>query len=314
MLNWPNQHSEFRIQKSEITQFTLMTTGTQSTRASAITKFDAVIADIVVETPDTITAFLDLGQPVTYRAGQYVSIDPHQFPSLASMTRYLEHLKGRHEAPRAYSMSSAPHEAYVAITIKEEVYDGVMPYPPLISGFLVHQMRTGDRIDVLGFAGAYVLPEALKAEHILHLCAGSGSVPNVSIVKDSLLRHPALRHTFVYSNKTLQDVIFRAALAQLQSEHPDRLKVIHTITREAGIASATEDIRSGRVTLDLLRDIFAREPNSAVYACGPAVSVWERRAHAAQGTTPTPRFLETMQSYLTQLQIPRDRIKVEAFG
>jgi ferredoxin-NADP reductase len=289
-------------------------TGAQSTRAPGITKFDALVADVVVETPDTVTAFLDLGQPVTYRAGQYVSIDPHQFPALGSMTRYLEHLKGRHEPPRAYSMSSAPHEPYVAITIKEEVYDGVMPYPPLISGYLVHQLRAGDRIAVTGFAGAYVLPEAVKADHILHLCAGSGSVPNVSMIKDSLLRHPNLRHTFVYSNKTSQDVIFRAALAQLQAEHRDRLKVIHTLTREAGIASPNEDIRSGRVTLEMLREIFDREPNTIVYSCGPAVSVWERRAHAAQGTTPTPRFLETMQAYLTELAVPRERIKIEAFG
>lgn len=289
-------------------------TGATSPRAPGITKFDAVIADIVVETPDTITAFLDLGQPVKYRAGQYVSIDPHQFPSLGSMTRYLEHLKGRHEPPRAYSMSSAPHEPYVAITIKEEVYDGVMEYPPLISGFLVHQLRVGDRIAVTGFAGAYVLPEDVKTDHILHLCAGSGSVPNVSIIKDSLIRHPHLRHTFVYSNKTLQDVIFRAALAQLQAEHRDRLKVIHTITREAGVASPNEDIRSGRVTLELLRDIFAREPNTIVYTCGPAVSVWDRRAHAAKGTTPTPRFLESMQSHLTELAVPRERVKMEAFG
>jgi ferredoxin-NADP reductase len=289
-------------------------TGAQSTRAPGITKFDALVADVVVETPDTVTAFLDLGRPVTYRAGQYVSIDPHQFPALGSMTRYLEHLKGRHEPPRAYSMSSAPHEPYVAITIKEEVYDGVMPYPPLISGYLVHQLRAGDRIAVTGFAGAYVLPEAVKADHILHLCAGSGSVPNVSMIKDSLLRHPNLRHTFVYSNKTWQDVIFRAALAQLQAEHRDRLKVIHTLTREAGIASPNEDIRSGRVTLEMLREIFDREPNTIVYSCGPAVSVWERRAHAAQGTTPTPRFLETMQAYLTELAVPRERIKVEAFG
>jgi ferredoxin-NADP reductase len=291
-----------------------MTTGATPARAPAITKFDALIADIVVETPDTITAFLDLGQPVKYRAGQYVSIDPHQFPSLGSMTRYLEHLKGRHEPPRAYSMSSAPHEPYVAITIKEEVYDGVMEYPPLISGFLVHQLRAGERISVTGFAGAYVLPEKVNAEHILHLCAGSGSVPNVSIIKDSLRRHPDLRHTFVYSNKTLQDVIFRSALAELQAQHPDRLKVIHTITRESGIASPDEDIRSGRVTLELLREIFDREPTSIVYTCGPAVSVWERRAHAAKGTTPSPRFLETMQAYLTELGIPRDRVKMEAFG
>jgi len=229
------------------------------------------------------------------------------------MTRYLEHLKGRHEPPRAYSMSSAPHEPYVAITIKEEVYDGVMEYPPLISGFLVHQLRTGDRISVTGFAGAYILPDEVKADHILHLCAGSGSVPNVSIIKDSLLRQPNLRHTFVYSNKTLQDVIFRAALAQLQAEHRDRLKVIHTITREAAV-SPNEDIRSGRVTVELLREIFQREPNTIVYSCGPAVSVWDRRAHAAKGTTPAPRFLETMQSHLNELGVPRDRIKIEAFG
>ena len=291
-----------------------MTTGAQSTRAPAITKFDAVVADILVETPDTITASLDLGQPVKYRAGQYVSIDPHQFPALGSMTRYLEHLKGRHEPPRAYSMCSAPHEQHVAITIKEEVYDGVMEYPPLISGFLVHQLRAGDRIEVTGFAGAYVLPEDLKADHILHLCAGSGSVPNVSIIKDSLLRHAKLRHTFVYSNKTSQDVIFRAALAELQGQHPDRLKVIHTLTRESGISSPHEDIRCGRVTLELLREILDREPNSVVYSCGPAVSVWDKRAHAAKGTVPPPRFLETMQSYLTELSFPKDRIKVEAFG
>lgn len=289
-------------------------TGATSTRAPGITKFDAVIADIVVETPDTITAFLDLGQPVKYRAGQYVSIDPHQFPSLGSMTRYLEHLKGRHEPPRAYSMSSAPHEPYVAITIKEEVYDGVMEYPPLISGFLVHQLRVGDRITVTGFAGAYVLSEDVKTEHILHLCAGSGSVPNVSIIKDSLLRHPNLRHTFVYSNKTLQDIIFRAALAELQGQHPDRLRIIHAITRESGISSPHEDIRCGRVTVDMLREIFDREPMSVVYACGPAISVWDKRAHAAKGTAPPPRFLETMQSHLTELGVPRDRIKVEAFG
>ena len=279
-----------------------------------MTKFNAVVADLVIETPDTVTAFLDVGQPVTYRAGQYVTIDPHQFPSLGSMTRYLEHLKGRPEPPRAYSMSSAPQDPHVAITIKEEVYDGVMAYPPLISGFLVHQLRAGDHLVVLGFAGGYVLPENIATDHILHLCAGSGSVPNLSIIKDALVRHAQLRHTFIYSNKTSQDVIFRTQLAELAGAHPDRLKVIHTMTRESGVASPNEDIRHGRVTLDLLREVFDREPNTVVYGCGPAVSVWERRAHAVAGTTPTPRFLETMQSYLNELKIPRDRVKIEAFG
>lgn len=291
-----------------------MTTEPASTRAPAITKFEAVVADVVVETPDTITAMLDIGQHAPYRAGQYVSIDPHQFPSLYSVTTYLEHVKGRSEPPRAYSMSSSPDEPYVGITIKEELYDGQMAYPPLLSGYLVHQLRTGDRIDVTGFAGAYVLPDDPGVEHILHLCAGSGSVPNVSILKDSLRVHPRLRHTFVYSNKTWQDVIFRRALTELQSRHPERLRVIHALTREQAASSDREEVRSGRVTLELLASVLEREPDSLIYACGPAISVWDRRAYAAKGTTPAPRFLETMRSYLKELGVARERVKIEAFG
>jgi ferredoxin-NADP reductase len=291
-----------------------MTTEHATTRVPAMRRFDSVVSEVIVETPDTITAVLDVGEPVTYRAGQYVTIDPHQFPALGSVTRYLEHVKGRPEPPRAYSMCSAPHEPHVAITIKEEVYDGQMAYPPLISGFLVHQTRVGDRMAVVGFAGAYVLAEDIDADHILHLCAGSGSVPNVSMVKDSLRRHPNLRHTFVYSNKTWQDVIFRNELTRLRRAHPDNLQVIHMLTREAAVSSGDEDVRSGRVSLDVLNSVLEREPRSLVYTCGPAVSVWEKRAHAAKGTTPPPRFLETMQSYLSALGMPRDRIKIEAFG
>jgi len=291
-----------------------MTTERATTRVPAMRRFDSVVAEVIVETPDTITAVLDVGEPVTYRAGQYVTIDPHQFPALGSMTRYLEHVKGRPEPPRAYSMCSAPHEAGVAITIKEEVYDGQMAYPPLISGFLVHQTRPGDRMAVVGFAGAYVLPDVVDAEHILHLCAGSGSVPNVSMIKDSLRRHPNLRHTFVYSNKTWQDVIFRSNLAVLRRANPERLRVIHMLTRETAVSSEDEDVRSGRVTLELLGSILEREPQSLVYSCGPANSVWDKRAHAAKGTAPPPRFLETMQSYLATLGMPRERIKIEAFG
>src|SRR5204863_7221363 len=83
-----------------------MTTERATARVPAMTTFNAVVAEVVVETPDTITAVLDIGVPAKYRAGQYVSIDPHQFPSLRSMTTYLEHMKGRAEPPRAYSMSS----------------------------------------------------------------------------------------------------------------------------------------------------------------------------------------------------------------
>jgi ferredoxin-NADP reductase len=246
-----------------------------------------------------------------------VSIDPHQFPSLGSFIAYLEGLKGRREPPREYSMCSAPGDPYVAITIKEEFFEqGKTQYPPLISGFLVHQVRAGDKMTVKGFAGGYVLPEDVETRtgHILHLCAGSGIVPDYSIIRDSLERHTKLRHTLVYSNKTWDDIIFRDALTELEAKHPDRLHVIHTLTRQAAPVPAGPDVRSGRVSVQMLADVLSAEPESLLYACGPAVSVWERRAAAAAGTTATPRFMESMRAHLEELQVPRPRIKMEAYG
>jgi ferredoxin-NADP reductase len=214
-------------------------------------------------------------------------------------------------------MSSAPHEPHLAITIKEEVFErGVTKYPPLISGFLVHHVRAGDRMSVIGFAGPYVLPDDIEARtnHVLHLCAGSGSVPDVSIVKDSLHRHTRLRHTFVYSNKTWDDVIFRGLLMRLEQESAGRLRVIHTLTRETGALPGGADVRRGRVDAGLLRSILDKDPDSLIYACGPAVTVWERRACAEQGTTPPPRFIEAMLALLGELGVPRERITVESYG
>lgn len=281
----------------------------------ALAVFDTVVVESRVETPDTRTLVLEGGPGTGYRAGQYVSIDPHQFVGLRSFVGYFEQTKGRREAPRAYSMSSAPQEPRVAITVKEEVFEpGVTKYPPLLSGFLVHHLAAGDPLAVSGFAGGYVFPDDIedRAEHVLHLCAGSGSVPNFSMLKDALARHARLRHTFIYSNKTWQDVIFRDDLTRLRDEHPGRLRVVHALTRETGPVPAFDQVLRGRVTEELVRTTLEAEPESLVYMCGPAVSVWERRAHP--GTTPPPRFMEHMLALLANIGFPSERIKLEAFG
>jgi ferredoxin-NADP reductase len=280
--------------------------------------FETVVLDSVVETHDTRTLVLESAVPHhEWRAGQYVSIDPHQFPALRGYIGYLEHAKGRKEPPRAYSMCSAPSEPHLAITIKEEAYEhGTTLYPPLLSPLLVHGIRAGDRMTVQGFAGPYVLPDDVedRTEHVLHLCAGSGSVPDFSIVKDSLERHTRLRHTFVYSNKTWDDVIFRDQLSALAAKHPGRLRVVHALTRHSGPLPAGADVRMGRVDAALLDSILREEPDGLIYACGPAISVWERRAAAAAGSVPAPRFIESMLVHLGALGVARDRITVESYG
>src|SRR5262245_19119519 len=96
--------------------------------------FVVTVESVKLESPDTATLFLCTGEHREYRAGQYLSIAPQQFAELEPLRLELERLKGRREPPRKYSMSSAPHEPRVAITVKEEEFiEGRTRYPALMS-------------------------------------------------------------------------------------------------------------------------------------------------------------------------------------
>jgi 3-ketosteroid 9alpha-monooxygenase subunit B len=277
-----------------------------------------VVADVIQETADTVTLLLDAGSdPRDYKAGQYVSIAPQQFAAIAGYTSFLEDAKGRKEPPRAYSMCSTPEEPYLAITVKEETYTrGQTKYPPLLSPFLVHHPLKGARMEVTGYAGGYHLPADIadRTDHLVHLCAGSGSVPNVSIIKWALDHEPKVRHTFLYSNKTWNDIIYRDLLAALEAKHPDRLRVFHTITREPETFAYTDRVLRGRVTPELIATIVGDIKACMYFACGPAITVWEKRAAKAEGREPAPRFMESVHAAIEALGIPKAQFKEEAFG
>jgi len=277
-----------------------------------------MVADVVVETPDTSTLVFFTGNDrLEYKAGHFLTIDPHQFEALDRFTTFLEHLKGKPEPPRAYSMSSAPDERYLAITVKEERFvPNVTKYPPLLSPLLVKRTVRGMRLFVTGFTGPYTLPDDIagKTGHIVHVCAGSGSVPNLSILKFALVNHPALRHTFVYSNKTWNDAIFHDTLAGLVARHPNRLKVVHTLTRETDAAAVGPSVRQGRVGEALLRELIPDPTDCYVYLCGPGISKFDRDAAREAGTEPQPKFIETTLQNLLKIGVPNGRIKRESYG
>jgi 3-ketosteroid 9alpha-monooxygenase subunit B len=290
----------------------------QTAPSRRIKELEVMVADVIVEAPDTTTLVLFTGNDrLEYSAGHFLTIDPHQFEALERFTSFLEDLKGRREPPRAYSMSSAPHERYLAVTVKEERYvSGLTKFPPLLSPMLTKRTTRGMRLVVTGFTGPYTLPADIesKANHIVHVCAGSGSVPNFSILKHALANHPALRHTFVYSNKTWADAIFRNALAELASEHPSRLTVIHTLTREEDARRFGPLVLKGRISADILRQAIPDPAGCVVYVCGPGISHWDVVAAKAAGKKPEPRFLETALEQLTSIGVTSDRIKRESYG
>lgn len=283
-----------------------------------IKQMEVMVADAIVETPDTTTLVLFTGNDaLDYQPGHFLTIDPHQFDALDRFIAFFEDQKGKREPTRAYSMCSAPHEKYLAVTVKEERYvSGLTKYPPLLSPMLVKRTSRGSRMVVTGFTGPYTLkPDtATRTDHLVHVCAGSGIVPNFSIIKHCLHHNLPLRHTLVYSNKTHEEIIFRDALKQLERQHSDRLRVIHTLTRERDVTGYGSGYRTGRIDAAMLRDAIPDASSCIVYACGPAISKFDRQAAKARGEEPAPRFLETTLAALDEIGVARDRIEYESYG
>jgi 3-ketosteroid 9alpha-monooxygenase subunit B len=279
---------------------------------------EAIVAEVVRETPDTTTLILFTGnERLDYRPGHFLTIDPHQFDGLERFIAFLEDMKGRREPPRAYSMSSAPDERYLAITVKEERYiSGQTRYPPLLSPLLVKRAFRGTRIVLTGFTGPYTISDDIetKTSHLVHICAGSGSVPNFSILKHALAHHPKLRHTFIYSNRTWEDVIFKDQLTELVRARTDRLRIVHTLTRETDDNRFHPDVRKGRLSASLIAELVPDLSEAFFYVCGPAISVWDRAAARETGHELQPRFLESVLMALESLGVKKKQITRESYG
>jgi len=287
-------------------------------RGKKIKELEVMVADVIPETPDTTTLLFFTGNDhLEYRAGHFMTIDPHQFDALGRFTAYLEDLKGKKEPARAYSLGSAPHERYIQITVKEEQYVSKQTkFPPLLSPLLVKQTPRGTRMTVTGFTGPYTLPEDIesKTDHLVHVVAGSGAVPNWGIIKDSLHKGLKLKHTFICTNKTYADICFREGLDAVAKEHPDKVRVVHTLTRETNERYFNAGVRKGRMNETLLKELIPDPKACIVYLCGPAISPWDKQEAKAKGVPPTPRFMESSLAMLEKIGVPEDRLKHESWG
>lgn len=286
-------------------------------RRRKVREMQAVVAEVRDETHDAASLLLDIGDEARdYKAGQFITIDPHQFGFLDQMIAYLEEIKGGREKPRAYSMGSAPHEPHILITVKEErFWPGESKYPPVLSPPLSRHCPPGTTLTISGFTGPYTLPDDVtdQADTILHLCAGSGIVPNFGLIKDSLHNGHDLRHVLLYSSKTRGDIFYYDDFAALAAEHPDRLSIIHCLTREDPVDISPAS-RRGRVDAQLIKDQIRNLERCLVYCCGPGVLPWEKKEARERGEEPAPKFVETMISTLHELGFDRRQIKQESWG
>jgi ring-1,2-phenylacetyl-CoA epoxidase subunit PaaE len=209
--------------------------------------------------------------------------DDYRFkPGQALTLRRVEN--GRDER-RSYSIC-APMGAAPRVGVRE-VPGG------FFSSWLVHEVRPGDRIEVLPPSGTFTADLSVPGDHVF-VVAGSGITPALSLAA-SVLRDGVSTVTVLYGNRRTNTVMFADELADLKDRYGPRLQLVHVLSREP----RDTEITSGRLDGTRLRALVERLVDVAAvdhwWLCGPHGLVTDARA------------------LLAELGVPREKVHQELF-
>jgi ring-1,2-phenylacetyl-CoA epoxidase subunit PaaE len=140
-------------------------------------------------------------------------------------------------------------------------------------------LAVGDELRVLPPSGRFTVQlDPARGRHVAAVVAGSGITPVLSILASVLAAEPLSRCTLVYGNRTTSSIMFLEELEDCKDRHPDRLQLIHVLSREPQEVELAEG-RIDAAKLDrLLATLLAPEDVDAWFLCGPAGMVEVARA------------------------------------
>jgi ring-1,2-phenylacetyl-CoA epoxidase subunit PaaE len=137
----------------------------------------------------------------------------------------------------------------------------------VVSSWLVRSVRPGDVVEVSPPIGAFTPSTGSGGHHVL-IAAGSGITPVLSIAA-TVLPDPSAAATVLYGNRRADTVMFAGELADLKDSYPDRLQLVHVLSREPQEAA----LLSGRIDAARLRILLGRLVDVPAVAhwwlCGP---------------------------------------------
>jgi ring-1,2-phenylacetyl-CoA epoxidase subunit PaaE len=128
-------------------------------------------------------------------------------------------------------------------------------------------------------SGRFHVPlDPAHAKHYCAVAAGSGITPVLSILATTLEVEPHSRFTLLYGNRTTDSVMFLEELHDLKDRWPDRLHVVHILTREP----LESELLTGRIDraklTGLLDTLVPPEQVDEWFLCGPYAMVQEARS------------------------------------
>lgn len=228
------------------------------------------ITRVVRETADAVSLVLDVPEHCSsefrYQAGQFLTV---------RVT-----LDGR-ELRRCYSMSSAPVQDELQITVKRDPGGAV-------SNWINDTAAEGVELHAAPPEGRFVLREASDAADVLVAFAGgSGITPIISLVRTVLATSSRPIRLF-YANRARESAIFARVLDGLADAHPDRLVIVHHFDEDGGVVTPS--------AIEHFIDPVDPVDSADYYICGPAP------------------FMETVEKAVLKSGAPGTRVHLERFS
>lgn len=187
---------------------------------------------------------------------------------------------------RSYTIASPPtRNAYVEITVKHEE-DG------LFSHYLHNKVAVGDTLHVRGPAGAFTF-DGGTADSIVLIAGGVGITPMMCVVRHLTDMSWSGDIFLVLGIRSTEEFIFREELEYLQRRWP-RLHVAASVSArsEGTVWMGLEGPITGATIAQAVPGIERRR----VHLCGP------------------PGMMQALRQVLSDLGVPSEQIRTEAFG
>lgn len=216
--------------------------------------------------------------------------DAFEFKSGQFLT--LRAMIGGKSVRRSYSICSEPAQLAqsqeISIGIKQ-VEGGVF------SSWATQQLKAGDEVDVMPPDGRFVFKQP-EAKMRLMIAAGSGITPILSMLSHGLSTELSSRFCLVYGNQRTQTIMFNEALQDLKDRYPERLQLIHILSRQATeLALGHGRIDAAKIS-DLCSSLIAVTQVDEAFICGPEA------------------MIEAAEAALQAAGLPNERIHSERFA
>lgn len=166
-----------------------------------------------------------------------------------------------------------------------------------VSPYLTDEVSVGDRLEMRGPIGGYFVwdanDEKTKGVPLFLIAGGSGIVPLMAMIRHRANSAKKVPTRLLYSSRSYEDIIYREELDRF-ARNDSSLQIIHTLTRRQ---PQNWNGYGRRIDPAMLAETgFQPSEKPLIFVCG------------------STGLVETVATYLLELDYEPERIRTERFG